>query len=254
MHGNHSVSMKIGRNDPCHCGSGKKYKFCHLPLDEAQATPTAAVPREPDSAENSPTPSALTELEEGLRVLQELQGVGDKKKKAEIEKLLAQAAPIVAYTKRQPEIEAAAATLESHREEFEKLSNDSAKFQEKIEALFAEERFVPLRFTIEQIQRGVDHAGTPIGVPKDKLAEHLRGMILYLADKSYRTSAAIKLLLAVPDFVEAGRPIEGCVILSCARKTTEAKDEANPFLWQMFVHGYHAWTAAKQARLGAQLN
>lgn len=22
--------MKIGRNDPCHCGSGKKYKHCHL--------------------------------------------------------------------------------------------------------------------------------------------------------------------------------------------------------------------------------
>ncbi len=21
--------MKIGRNDPCHCGSGKKYKHCH---------------------------------------------------------------------------------------------------------------------------------------------------------------------------------------------------------------------------------
>lgn len=27
--------MKIGRNDPCHCGSGKKYKKCHLPADEA---------------------------------------------------------------------------------------------------------------------------------------------------------------------------------------------------------------------------
>lgn len=26
---------KIGRNDPCHCGSGKKYKQCHLPIDEA---------------------------------------------------------------------------------------------------------------------------------------------------------------------------------------------------------------------------
>ena len=24
---------KIGRNDPCHCGSGKKYKKCHLPLE-----------------------------------------------------------------------------------------------------------------------------------------------------------------------------------------------------------------------------
>ena len=27
--------MKIGRNDPCHCGSGQKYKKCHLPADEA---------------------------------------------------------------------------------------------------------------------------------------------------------------------------------------------------------------------------
>ncbi len=26
---------KIGRNDPCYCGSGKKYKKCHLPKDEA---------------------------------------------------------------------------------------------------------------------------------------------------------------------------------------------------------------------------
>ncbi|MCS6857909.1 MAG: preprotein translocase subunit SecA [Sandaracinaceae bacterium] len=26
---------KIGRNDPCWCGSGKKYKHCHLRLDEA---------------------------------------------------------------------------------------------------------------------------------------------------------------------------------------------------------------------------
>jgi len=26
---------KLGRNDPCHCGSGKKYKQCHLRQDEA---------------------------------------------------------------------------------------------------------------------------------------------------------------------------------------------------------------------------
>jgi hypothetical protein len=26
---------KIGRNDPCHCGSGKKYKQCHLPIEQA---------------------------------------------------------------------------------------------------------------------------------------------------------------------------------------------------------------------------
>ncbi len=26
--------MKLGRNDPCHCGSGKKYKKCCLGLEE----------------------------------------------------------------------------------------------------------------------------------------------------------------------------------------------------------------------------
>jgi uncharacterized protein YchJ len=26
---------KLGRNDPCHCGSGKKYKKCHLTADQA---------------------------------------------------------------------------------------------------------------------------------------------------------------------------------------------------------------------------
>ncbi|MBQ8984159.1 MAG: methionyl aminopeptidase [Lachnospiraceae bacterium] len=26
--------MKLGRNDPCWCGSGKKYKTCHMQLDE----------------------------------------------------------------------------------------------------------------------------------------------------------------------------------------------------------------------------
>ena len=29
---------KLGRNDPCWCGSGKKYKSCHLRSDEAQAS------------------------------------------------------------------------------------------------------------------------------------------------------------------------------------------------------------------------
>lgn len=28
--------LKIGRNDPCHCGSGKKYKNCHMNIDQAQ--------------------------------------------------------------------------------------------------------------------------------------------------------------------------------------------------------------------------
>jgi hypothetical protein len=31
------LEHNLGRNDPCHCGSGKKYKQCHLAEDEAKA-------------------------------------------------------------------------------------------------------------------------------------------------------------------------------------------------------------------------
>jgi tetratricopeptide (TPR) repeat protein len=44
---------KIGRNDPCHCGSGKKYKQCCLRSDEA-AELAAAPPPAPKSPRVSP--------------------------------------------------------------------------------------------------------------------------------------------------------------------------------------------------------
>ncbi len=28
------MPVTLGRNEPCHCGSGKKYKKCHLEADE----------------------------------------------------------------------------------------------------------------------------------------------------------------------------------------------------------------------------
>lgn len=34
--------MKLGRNDPCHCGSGEKYKKCHLQKDDAAASAARA--------------------------------------------------------------------------------------------------------------------------------------------------------------------------------------------------------------------
>jgi uncharacterized protein YecA (UPF0149 family) len=32
-----AVGKKPGRNEPCWCGSGKKYKKCHLPEDDKKA-------------------------------------------------------------------------------------------------------------------------------------------------------------------------------------------------------------------------
>jgi len=40
---------KIGRNEPCPCGSGKKYKQCHLPIEEAAAAEQLRLRRSVDT-------------------------------------------------------------------------------------------------------------------------------------------------------------------------------------------------------------
>jgi preprotein translocase subunit SecA len=50
-----------GRNDPCHCGSGKKYKNCHLGADEKSAREArrkAAEKAKPDEPSAPATPQA----------------------------------------------------------------------------------------------------------------------------------------------------------------------------------------------------
>jgi hypothetical protein len=43
----------LGRNDPCHCGSGKKYKQCHLDKDEAAARDARAA-KAAEAEKNAP--------------------------------------------------------------------------------------------------------------------------------------------------------------------------------------------------------
>ena len=57
--------MKIGRNDPCHCGSGQKYKKCHEAQDDAKesaelaaAQAKAEAERLAEDAENADNPEA----------------------------------------------------------------------------------------------------------------------------------------------------------------------------------------------------
>ena len=47
------MEANLGRNDPCHCGSGKKYKQCCLVKDEAAARTARA-----KAAAEAPPPAA----------------------------------------------------------------------------------------------------------------------------------------------------------------------------------------------------
>ncbi len=44
----------LGRNDPCHCGSGRKYKHCCLAKDEEAARAAGAKAAETASASEQP--------------------------------------------------------------------------------------------------------------------------------------------------------------------------------------------------------
>ena len=75
---------KIGRNDPCPCGSGQKYKRCCLPRDQA----AAAAEREPVPARRAGAPAVppfeLVPEDDGLeRVAMVAAARGDRPRAAE---------------------------------------------------------------------------------------------------------------------------------------------------------------------------
>jgi tetratricopeptide (TPR) repeat protein len=59
------VMAKIGRNDPCLCGSGLKYKRCCLPRESAAAARAAVLAREAAAAEPA-APAEIVWEDDGL--------------------------------------------------------------------------------------------------------------------------------------------------------------------------------------------
>jgi hypothetical protein len=59
----------LSRNDPCHCGSGKKYKQCHLDKDEAAAREARAkaAAAAPESAPAATEAAPSTAAAKGVR-------------------------------------------------------------------------------------------------------------------------------------------------------------------------------------------
>jgi hypothetical protein len=56
-----------GRNDPCHCGSGRKYKNCHLDRDEAAAREARAKAAEAAAAEAPTVPAEASSVAPGVQ-------------------------------------------------------------------------------------------------------------------------------------------------------------------------------------------
>lgn len=240
--------MQIGRNDPCPCGSGKKYKRCCLAKDTA---PKRAE-REPDPT--MPTAILPRDIGQLTRVLRDLARTTPGQDQAEFHQLLNEAEPLFAYMERQPEIKAASSSLEAHRGAFESLVRDEKAHLARVRTLFAEERFAALRFTADDVRRAFQEVGPPVTLGSDdQKVERLLAAILHCATQDYRRRASLNLLLGLPDYVATGRPLDAWILQHCAYLTADAPKESNPFLFEMFACGYDAWAAEQRRRDSALL-
>jgi hypothetical protein len=77
-----SVMTKIGRNSPCPCGSGKKYKRCCQAKEAHLVRPVASLPNGPGSfdsfIEEKSTSRWDEKIEQVSRVLSEWNPLGDR--------------------------------------------------------------------------------------------------------------------------------------------------------------------------------
>ena len=89
------MSRKVGRNDPCHCGSGKKYKKCHMREDQerARALPPGVSAESLEGSVPLPAPGGdlleaklpAEKLQEVEQAASQLAEVGNSEKRKELE-------------------------------------------------------------------------------------------------------------------------------------------------------------------------
>ena len=245
-------TTKPKRNDPCPCGSGKLYKHCCKPsqrerFQRQRELALALGPVEPPASGDASVTSQIRSM------LQQVRGSSSPEQDREFRQLLDLAEEMAAYEEMQDQIEAAARTLEDHRVKFEVLKLDETA--DLAHELFAEERFRAFRFGSKDVHRAFETVGYPQRhrQPTQREGELLRDAILHLVDNNLRTRLSRRLLSWLPDYVSAGRYLDAWMIQYCAFQMLEDPDESNPFLGEMFRHGFEAWSGEIEAHRAALL-
>ena len=225
--------VKLGRNDRCHCGSGKKYKHCHWQPDQQQPPVL-----DPPPVAATPPPLDFVDVRRQMQALSK-QVPGSES--AEIRRLMNSVELLVDYELHAAEIEAAQLAIEPYYPEFDALLQDKTAAFERMRRLFGEEPMVPLRFHAPEIRRAFAAVGYPGLAADRRTAATFRKAILFLADTARRQLLTTRLLRLLPEYVSAGRHLDAYLLLHCAMLTTDETGESNPFLYAMFEYGLMEW-------------
>jgi hypothetical protein len=196
--------MSLGRNDPCHCGSGKKYKKCHLAEDER--------------------------AERKERIDERFSEMDEDELKT-----------LVQFSESRVEIERALKQLERHRSDFEKLLEDEAALTERANRLFSEPMFEPLWFNPEELADAIEPFGSLDSIPEAEGPAKALEAIQSIATKDKRRLLGTRLLLLLPNLVAAKRFEDAWIVQLSAVSMIEDHRNPNEFLMTMFRQGMERW-------------
>ena len=250
------MSTTPGRNDPCHCGSGKKYKKCHLAQDEAAHLAQSPLRedrfdvREPDFDNpaflpplGTPPPISLPKGKSPIEILNALKDSSMVANDPELRALFREHQTLFAAMEREEKLQEAIAKTEPCEEEFQRLSEDHTAFTERCGKLCSEEPFKPLVFTVEEIETAFQKVGYP---PANKSPEAATNLLLkaicFIATTERRKALVTELMALLQRYAEQGRILDARIIGFAAQATSEIPDESNPFLSLMFLQGFTAWS------------
>ena len=230
---------RVGRNDPCPCGSGKKYKYCCMRKDRRRRRARASSPVSPREWDSD------APLGQTLSMMKDLISQTSPDQTSGLQVILGRIEELATYEAMRDEIDDATHILEAHRPEFEALTKDGPTVMKRAHRLFSEQRFAPMRYSAADVHRAFEAVGHPF-LYREELSEKdediLSAAILYLAgdmDQRFRLSG--QLMMMMPEYVSAGRYLDAWLIQYSAFQMVEARDTGNPFLLAMFDLAFDEW-------------
>lgn len=240
---------KIGRNAPCPCGSGRKYKKCCLAADEAaarreraEAAAAEAIPGEPE-ADDLPEFGGDVFSPGHWKLLQKQLPTSLHDEFSPIIKHMQELAD---YEAKRPEIKAAHDELETYRDEYERLTQDTEAFMDRAEKLFDEPPFEVMRFSVTELERAFKAVGYPPSAGSAEFVAFAGRVVDFLVDDDQRTVLARRLVCLVPDYVKEGRYLDAWIIQHSFILVCEPPEGGcSPFMLCMFMHGLKQWRQAR---------
>ena len=214
-----------GRNDACHCGSGKKYKKCHLQADRAEAAGRAKKERrrqERLSEMGRPTDDVIRDM------VKEMTGrnLPTDRIPDEVRKTMTET------WRRDQLIEQSRAALDAHFEGKDVSEMAEKAFEKAATGLIAEldlEEFALTNTNVVRVKRACGE------LPKEakKLQAYADEAVALSLDEDDRVGFRRGLLAFLPGLLDEERFDEAKVLTTCADQILDKEQPANAFMRDM---------------------